>query len=256
MRLLTFLMATLVALPLTAATRYSIAAENTGFFTQPQFNAIVLAEGLQRRIDIVHPETPFAYDVLLSLLSDDGGATFIALNTELKTWFRKESAPLLGRPRIFAKSPIERRTVRDVSVTTSEEPSDPIAGFHVRKYVVKSSFSVRQGRGAARIDALFGTTAIVWTTDAIDAALAVRVVDLTTGLPEVDAQLAPALAKIPGFPLKTTLTATRAYRGGPPQTFTIAATISDIRTIDAPPHAFEKPKGYVEQTPIIGAPAR
>ena len=202
---------------------------------RPRFEATVLAEGSQRRIDVVHPETPFTYDVLLSLLSDDGGATFIALNTELKTWFRKESAPLLGRPRIFGGRPNQRQSVRDVSVTTSEEPSDPIGGFAVHKYVVKTSFMVREGQGAARIDALFGTTAIVWTTDAL---------------------LNPALAKIPGFPLRTTLTATRAYRGGPPQTFTISATISDIRTVDAPPHAFEKPKGYVEQAPIIGAPVR
>ena len=150
MRLLTFAIAAAVTLPLAAATRYSVAAKNTGFFTRPRFNATVLAEGSQRRIDVVHPETPFTYDVLLSLLSDDGGATFIALNTELKTWFRKESAPLLGRPRIFGGRPNQRQSVRDVSVTTSEEPSDPIGGFAVHKYVVKTSFMVREGRGAAR----------------------------------------------------------------------------------------------------------
>ena len=222
MRPLTFALAALVALPLAAATRYTVAAENTGFFTRRQFSATVLAEGSQRRVEVVHPETPFTYDVLLS---DDGGATFTALNTELKTWFRVEPASLLGRPRIFGGRPNQPRSVRDVSVTTAEEPSEAIGGFAVRKYVVKTTFMEREGQGAARIDALFGTTAIVWTTDAIDAAMAVRAVDLTTSLPS-------------------------------PQTFTIAATVSDIRTADAPPHRFERPKDYVNQPPVVGAPVR
>src|SRR5207237_1218976 len=151
MRLLTFAIAAAVTLPLAAATRYSIAAEKTGFFTRPRFEATVLADGSRRRIDVVRPEMPFTHDVLIS---DDGGATFIALNTELKTWFRAEIASLLGRPRIFGGRSNQRQSVRDVSVTTSEEPAEAIGGFAVHKYVVKTSFMVREGQGAARIDAL------------------------------------------------------------------------------------------------------
>jgi hypothetical protein len=251
MRHLTVVLAALVALPLAAATRYTLSGETTGRL-RSHLQATVLAEGHRRRIDFVREETPFPFDVLLS---DDGGATFTALNTQLKTWFRGPQAMFL-RAHIYQPMPgARRKSVRDLSVTTSDEPSEPIGGLAARKYVVKVSFTVRQDLGQL-VDEHFGSTILVWTTDAVDASLGMHAGDLTTGVPEVDALLAPALAKIPGFPLKTTQSATRHFTGGQPQTSTFTATVSDIRTVDAPPHAFEVPADYVNQPPVIGAPVR
>jgi hypothetical protein len=252
MRLLILAIAGLFALPLTAATRYSIGVETTGDPLRPYVGATVLAENAQRRVEIV--ESPIDYHVLLS---DDSGATFTALNTVLKTWWRPASKLLQGRLRIYDPLPGSRRkSVRDVNVTTSDEPSEAIAGLATHKYVVKMSFGTREDLSGTSVDARVGATILVWTTGAVDAGLALRAVDLTTGVPEVDALLDPAIAKIPGFPLRTVLTATRAFADWRPQTITVTATVSDIRTVDAPPHAFEPPKGYVEQAPIIGAPGR
>jgi len=125
-----------------------------------------------------------------------------------------------------------------------------------RKYVVKASFTTMSGRGAARIDIQHSATAMLWTTDAVDAALAVPLIGFSTGFAEVDAQLAPLAAKIIGFPLHVALTTSQAYQFGRPQTFTLDATVSDIRTVDAPPHAFDVPADYVNQPPILGAPGR
>lgn len=245
MRLLLLAIAGVFALPLTAATRYAVTIGST--------TATVLVDGPRRRIDFVRKETPFMYDVLLS---DDGGATHTALNTQMKTWFAVKTAVLIGRPRIYVPLPYARnRSVRNVVVTPAEEPAEPIDGYAAHKYVVKLSFTIRESIGEL-VDEKFGATILVWTTDAIDPALAVHAVDLTTGIAEVDALLVPALAKISGFPLKTTYSATRAFTGGPPQTFVITAAVSDIRNVDAPPHAFERPADYVNQPPVIGAPGR
>jgi len=252
MRLFLLAVAAAVALPLGAATSYSVDVDRTGDpLHAPHLHATVLADGAHRRIDIERKETPFTHDVLLS---DDGGATFIALNTPLKTWYRAGAASLIGRPNIFGGLPNRKRAVRDVKVTVSDEPSEAVGGFAAHRYVLKTSYAVREGSGAARLDMQFDETAIVTSTDAIDAALAVRLVDLTTAEPEVDAQVVPALAKIAGFPLKTVLTATRVYVGGRPQTLTYSVTVSDIRTVAAPRHAFERPADFIYQEPILGAP--
>ena len=74
MRRLLLILATLAALPLSAATRYALAIDEAGRI-RSHLDATVLAEGKQHRIDVV---PPFAFDVLLS---DDGGASSIALAT-------------------------------------------------------------------------------------------------------------------------------------------------------------------------------
>jgi len=116
MRLLMFAIAAAVTLPLAAATRYAIAVETTGDVLQRPLSATLLAEGSQRRIDVVRPETPFTFDLLLS---DDGGVTFTGLNTALKTWFRIGPMALVGRPRIYAPMLNARRSVGGVKVTAS-----------------------------------------------------------------------------------------------------------------------------------------
>lgn len=254
MRFLTFAIASLCTMPLMAATRYTIVQETTGNrLGTPRSSTTVLVDGAHRRIEIAQKTTPYVCDVLLS---DDGGATFIALNTELKTWFPLEQTRTSGPLHVFASPLFGGMSLRDVLVTASDEPSEPIDGYAAEKHVVKLSFTTRQKTPAGPLDAYAGETILIWTTEAVDVALAVPLVGFTTGLPEVDAQLAPALAKISGFPLKTVVAATHAYKGGPPQTTTVTATVSDLRTVAAAPHAFERPAGYVQQPPIIGAPGR
>jgi hypothetical protein len=229
----------LATLPLSAATRYALAIDEAGRI-RSHLDATVLAEGKQQRIDIA---PSFAFDVLLS---DNGGASSIALATDQNTWFPGPKW-LLGRPLIYV--PLTRgpqRSIRKVVVTPSEEPSMAMAGFPTHKYVVKVSFTIRESMYRSPVEEKFGATIEIWTTNAIDAALAVRSFDLTTGIAEVDALLVPALAKVSGFPLKTALSATRMFTGGQPETCVITATVSDIRTVAAPPHAFDRP-------PLLGA---
>jgi len=239
-------------LPLAAATRYAVTTVDGARPKSPQV-ATVLIDGAYRRIDIPRETAPFIYDVLLS---DDSGATFTALNTPLKTWFRMAPPALGGSPFVnprFAHA--RRKSVRDIKVTPSDEPSEPIDGYAAHKYVVRASYKMREDLGAP-VEEQSAATILIWATDAIDPSLAVRLVDFATGVPDVDALLAPALAKISGFALKSTVSVTRMFVGGPPRVTTVTATISDVRTVPAPPHAFERPSDYVNQPPVIGAPGR
>ena len=240
MRLLLLAVAGIIALPLSAATRYAIDIETSGDALQPRHRrAVVLADGASRRVDVEQPSKPFTYDVLLS---SDGGATFTALNTERKTWFQPNVVAIVRHPHISTALP--GTEVTDVRVTAADERSEA-------KSVVKVSFTTREV-----VDVKHSETILVWTTTAVDPALAVRAISLITGIADVDVQLAPAITRIAGFPLKTTVSATRVYPGGRPQTIIVTATVSDIRSVDAPPHAFERPAGFVQEEPFIGAPGK
>lgn len=258
MRRLLLAIALFASLPLAAATRYTIDIETTGDpLLPPHLHATVLADAAHRRIDVERKETPFTYDVLLS---DDGGATWTALNTPLRTWFPLSAAALTGRAHVFNQWPLIGKNAqlefRDIQVKTSDEPAEPLLGYAVQKHVIRTTFGMRQGRGAALLDVDFGSTAIVTTTDDIDPKLAVRAVTLITGIAPVDAKMEPAITAIKGFPLKASLSATRMFAGGRPQINTVTASVSDIRAVPAPAHAFERPAGYVRQEPIIGAPSK
>jgi hypothetical protein len=247
MRLFLLAVAAAVALPLSAATRYTVNMEPN--------SATVLIDGPRRRIEFLHRPMPFEYDVLLS---DDAGKTFIALNTPLKTWFRLgENVPSNAIPVLYGSAIMHKYSVRDVKVMPSDEPAEAIDGVATHKFVVKTSFRLREDYSGTPVDSQISSTLLVWTTDAVDPALAWKTPALAkTDVPDVDAQLAPVLEKIAGFPLKIVFTATRAYQQSRPQTHTMTITVSDIRTVDAPPHAFERPADYVHQAPIIGAPGR
>lgn len=240
MRRLLFALIAVVALPLSAATRYTLSLDIAGRYPS-QFAATVLAEGKGRRVDVAAGTTlPVAFN---ALVSDDGGATYAALDLDNNTWFPWGSQVILRRTKIFTKIAVGKSSLRNVSVTPSEEPAEPIDGFPTRKTVVKVSYVIHSGVRGAPVDETMGMTIQLWTTDALDASLAVRPLDLTTGEPAVDALLVPALAKVTGFPLKTSLSATRAFSYARPDTLLMTATVSDVGTVDAPPHAFDRPTG-------------
>jgi hypothetical protein len=85
MRLLTFAIAAVLAMPLAAATRYTV--------TVGSQKATVLADGAHRRVDVPRQSPPFEFDVLLS---DDGGATFTAIRPiDLTTSYPEVDTQLL-----------------------------------------------------------------------------------------------------------------------------------------------------------------
>lgn len=240
----------LLAARLEAATQYRVTIDSTG---DPVPHALgpsiytVLVDGAHRRV---------RDEVGGGLLSSDGGKTMIRLDPKLKTWWITEEKAMHPRRHITAPLPVMEKTdVRNVRVISSDEPSDEVfTDLPTHKYVVRAVYTLAADVDGSPLSADYGLTIFLWTSETLDSTTAVPPVDLTSGVPKVDAQLTPKIAAIPGFPLKTVLIATRAYAGGKPQVSTLTATVSDIRSVTPPPGAFERPRDYKNQAPIIVGP--
>jgi hypothetical protein len=248
--------ALLAAAPLTAATAYHVTIEVTGDpLTKHPIAATIVSDGDNQLVSFASPDRTDAG----SLLSTDGGHTAVAINDRLKTWWWV-SSPLAmrPRPRVLAPPPLVKNArVLDLRTTASDEPTDEaFSGYGTRKYVVRATYTLAGDIAGAPVSADCGLTIFVWATDKIDRRAMFPAVELATRVPEIDAELAPKLAAVPGFAMKTVVVATRLYAGGAPQVETVTATVDDVGPATPPPHAFERPAGYVNQPPVVSAPGK
>lgn len=234
-----------------AATTYRTTITTRDRFQQPPVVERITVDGENRLLLVEHQYEPFTSDVLLS---SDGGRTVTALNTLLHTWYelQKPAATATGLP---PSIPVE---IKDAKTSVTEEPADEtIAGFSVRKFVIRVSYTSREDYGGTKVNRLCTMTTLVWTTDKLDRSLAFPIPVITTGIESLDAELRAKSAVIPGFPLRSVRTVSRAYEGGAPEVEMARVEVDDIRTIP-PPRAsvFVKPAGYVHQAPVIGVPGK
>jgi len=238
-----------LALRVEAATEYRLTVEITG-------NPLARANGVSAHTVLVDGAHRRVFSEDGGSLSNDSGKTRIQLDSKLKTWWTSDQTAMFGRLHPTAPLPVMAKPkVRNVRVVSSDEPSDEIfASLSTHKYVVRATYTLVADVSGSPLSADYGLTIFIWTNETLDPATAVPPVDLTSGVPEVEAQLAPKIAGVPGFPLKTVLVATRAYAGGKPQASTLTATVSDIRSVTPPPGAFERPRHYVNQAPVVVGP--
>jgi hypothetical protein len=211
----------------------------------------VIADGDNRRLTVEQQDEPFTHDVLLST---DGGKTIVALNTPLRTWYDFAIPP---RAAAYFKSR-KGTVIKDVNVTVHEESgAEPISGFAVRTFVIRASFTAQEDYGGTKVKRENALTAMLWTTDKIDATLAFPPRPFLIGIDSIDAELRQKTAIIAGFPLRAMTTYSQAYEGGAPSVEIITTEVDEIRTVPSPPAAqFAKPAGYVNQPPIMsGAPS-
>jgi hypothetical protein len=240
MRTLLFL---LLAARVEAATQYHMVIEQTGNpLVPPRREVTVLADGANwcERVDGVTQR-----------LSNDGGKTVIVLDHQLKTWWVQKNVFLRT---LEPHSPTSK--VRDLVVRASDQPADDtFAGVAARrKYTIQATYTLIETYSGTVVTAKQSITVSMWTSDALTGSMLVPPIHLASGRESLDAALAPKIAAVPGFPLKTLFVATRAYEGGAPQVEMITATVDAIRTVDAPPHAFDRPRDYINQEPVVGAP--
>ncbi len=222
---------------LAAAIAYRCIVEST--YPMPRTVAAnVTADGARQRLEIPGDTIDrMGYDVLLST---NGGATYTAMNTKLKTWFGPVGA-LLPRDHGFAWHFIPG--TRDVPV---KKIVSSVTAENPHKFVGRLSFEAEME---------MSVTLLVTTTDEAPFESAARLLDFSTGIQKVDAEWMPKLAVIHGFPVKIEMAITRHYEGGRPVTNLVTATVSDIHAIPAvPPLSFAVPNGYVHQAPVVSGP--
>jgi len=248
-------LAILLANPISAATQFKFVIESTGNPLNPRRAGTVRIEGLSYRVDGEGENL-----VGSASFSTDGGKTVTTLNEKLSTYYRPKallgertssghySVPFLD----MDKKP--KISVKDVILT--EEPTDErIAGYETKKYVLTFAHDVRFTMQGEKLRVLFSTTALLWTTEAID--LSVVPMDprkIYTGHDAVDLAVREALSGVKGFPLKCRMSVTRRYEGGMVMVDVVTTTFDDFKTVDLPPEALTVPAGYRYQEPVIGAP--
>ncbi len=230
-----------------AAVTYRTTITTRIWVTRPPTVQRIVADGDRRRLIVEHQGEPFEYDVLLSA---DGGRSITALNTPLHTWYALSKPPATAT----RLPPSMRVEIRDAKTEVTEEGgAEPIAGYPVRKFVVHVSYTTRETFGGTSANRVHTMTALVWTTDKLDRALAFPPLTLTVGVESIDADLVRKTASVPGFPLRVIATVSRAYEGGPPVVEMKTKEVDDVRAIPAAPESlFVRPEGYVNQEPIIG----
>jgi len=233
-----------------AATAYRVTTVTKDHFTKPTLVAHVIADGENRRLTYENRPEPFTEDVMLST---DSGKTVTALNTSMRTWFAmyRVEATETGLPSMI------RAEIRDPNITMTEEPSPDVAGYPVRKFVIRAGYTTRERYSGTKVDRIHTMTALIWTTDKLDRSLAFPIPEVTMGARSIDAQLREKMASIPGFPLRNVTTISRAYEGGEPSVTMTTTEVDDIRTVPSPPASqFTKPADYINQEPIIGTPGK
>jgi hypothetical protein len=234
-----------------AATAYRVTTVTKDRLKRPPLIAHVIADGENRRLTYENQEEPFSEDVMLST---DGGKTVSALNTSLRTWFAVVDRP----PSETGLPPSIPVKIKDTKVTVAEEPStETIAGYPVRKFVIRAGYTAREDYGGTRVNRVHTMTEIIWTTDKLDGSLAFPMPRVTIGVRAIDAELRQKTASISGFLFRDVKTISRAYEGGAPSLEMMTTDVDDIRTVPSPAATqFVKPAGYVNQAPIIGVPGK
>jgi hypothetical protein len=237
-----------------AATTYRITITTNRRFKLPPSIQRVIVDGEKRRLSVENPEAPFVYDVLLSA---DGGKTVIALNTPLRTWF-DETADAATHERPTGLAPWVKTVIKDVKTNVTEEPSNEIiAGFPVRKFVIRASYTTQEDFGGTKVNRVSSITTILRSTDKLDRSLAFHMPPLDTGVESLDALLRQKSQSEFGFPLRRVTTVSRAYEGGPPVIEVTTIEIDDLHAVPSPPaDTFVRPATYANQAPVIGSPGK
>lgn len=245
----------LLANAISAATQFQFVTQSTGDPLHPRSAGTIRVDGVSYRIDGDEADL-----IASASFSTDGGKTVTYLNQQLSTYYRSKVLPSEGRSTGLYDAPFLEASTKPVvsvkNVLLQEEPTDEVvAGYPTRKYVLTFDHDVRGTLQGEKLRVIFRTTALIWTTEKIE--LAVAPIDLRvilTGQSAVDPAVREALSGVKGFPLRRRLAVTRRYEGGAVMVDVVTTTFDEFKTVDLPPEALTVPSGYRYQEPVIGFP--
>ncbi|HTG35585.1 MAG TPA: hypothetical protein VLB76_21905 [Thermoanaerobaculia bacterium] len=202
-----------------------------------------------------------------TMISKDGGAHELALNSEDHTFYEpKASARTSFLLRLL---PIGNASVTNVTLDTVEalEP-ETVSGVAAKRHEIKLSYDIsveipppdslsRLGKGQSEIiHGKVKVDAVYWlaagTTPALPALLRPAI---HTGFPEIDPKLEGAIAALQGVPVKQQVTfSTEGDRGTTPLTSTRIVLLQSHKTQATKASAFEVPTGFKMHEPEFSRP--
>jgi hypothetical protein len=251
LKLAAILTGTPIALTGEAATAYRLEYYREGWPRASSRTEKVTVDGPNVRVDLARdPDTVATHH---TVLSRDGGKTFVAINDELRTWYWLGSSPFVVSAGVLSGMS-GKGAVRNIKWSTGDSSggapaTEAPARQHQLSYVLEERFEETRVR--------IKCTAIlkIWTAPELDASLWPGHVAFVTGIPQLDAEIASRIGPHQGFPERIVLVATKQFDGGSLTTETISMRVVDVESVpDVPADLFERPRGYKEQAPVLAAP--
>lgn len=246
----------LFAAPAWAGEVYSFTIERRGGLDESTRTGRVLVDGTRYRLELEPEADPRPFDVLISKGADGeelgldlAGRTYYQLQEPRRDF---PSAHLL---RLWAMGPakVKVSNVRlDVPETAAQET---LSGLDTLKREMRLTYDLAVKFPGETVKGNVEIEVIRWL--AKDKTLRLPSLlrpELYTALPEVDAKLTEALAKLGGFPVKQQMTITAAIAKGTSQTQVTTTVVSGLAAADTTPGLFEVPAGFRYEEPVMTHP--
>lgn len=249
-KILFLAVATVIAAAAEAATAYRVNHQREGWPESSRSSVKVTIDGRDVRADFERaPDTVAKHDYVLST---DGGRTFVAVNDELRTWYRLDASPFVLHAGILSGM-TGKAIVRDIrwSISDSDRKQSSNAPIHMGEL----SYALEERLWDSRIRIQCTAVVKIWPARNTNVHLWPGHAAFTTGIPEIDSRIAGSMELLREFPERIVLVATRQYDGGSPTSETISVTVDELHELESiNPRVFVRPAGYREQPPVIGAP--
>ena len=235
-----------------AGTSYRFSVTSEGNALESDVSGRVVVDGAKLRIELDPSDRPRPFDVLVS---EDGGATATALNSELRTFYRAEPGSVMvvqgNFPLRFGEPSLHDLRVERLE----EERAEVVAGHPTRKTTVTLSFQERMKHQGETLRMDVRVVAESWRVADLALPVPQRLQPvLGTSQPQVGALFNAKLAELTGVPLKQRVSATRTFVGETPATEVKTLVISDIRPAPPEPKDFAVPQGWTYQEPVTSTP--
>lgn len=231
-----------------AGVKYQFTRSSTGDPLRPSFSGTIFIERNSYRIESGKND---------AVISRDGGKTEQVLNVERKTYFDPARLRRHGGDSLLFELPVGRDAKVDrIRIELNEEPeSEQIAGFRVRKYVLRFGYRLSARLSGHKLEAQVDAIALLWAaSDLSMPRFPIEPMRLITGYQSVDTEVAKRITEVPPVIVKKQLSVTRIIDGGSGYTDLIIAEMTSMESVRTTPKLFELPAGYRYEEPVFATP--
>lgn len=242
-------LAVALALPLSAATKFTFECRNQGSVTYT-FRGHAVVEGPSARYDVTEGAHPL-FNPQMTIVSKDRGAILMVIDHRQKTYFMRTTDLMSGQLSLWKGPGRAKESKHEVLLARDDSPVT-IAGRSTRKYTVRTGYNLTMEVEGERLKGRVDAEGSFWMMDgALEAIPYGLHFALKTGFPPIDAEVAKALAG-KGIPLREAIHVTRSIADGPAISETFTLEVSEVKEEPVDAAVFAPPAGYVYREPSFG----
>jgi len=242
-------LAAALALPLSAATRFTFECRNNASVPYT-FRGRAVVEGSSARYEVTEGGHPL-FNPQMTVISKDRGAILVIVDHRQKTYFMRTTDLMSGQLSLW-KGPGRTKESKHEVLVARDADGATIAGHATTKYTLRAGYNLSMEVEGERLKGRVEAVASFWMMDGTLEAIPYGLhFAFKTGFPEIDAQVAKALAG-KGIPLREVINVTRTIADGPAVTESFILEVTEVADGPAAAAAFSAPAGYVYREPSFG----